>query len=78
VAHLKKWAKDALEPIGDFECNYCDFRDVCYPQLTLTGIVEAGGMTEEQAMESLYAAGKLRRPADNQDEIDAFMAMPDY
>ena len=73
-----KWEKNELAAIGDFECGYCDFRDICYPQLTLTKIVEAGGMTEEQALERLYDARLLRRPAENQEELDAFFAMPDY
>ena len=75
---IGKWQKDELAAIGDFECGYCDFRDTCYPQLTLTEIVEAGGMTEDQALERLYDARLLRRPVENQEEIDEFFAMPDY
>ena len=75
--HSRK-AVHELAAIGDFECGYCDFRDTCYPQLTLTEIVEAGGMTEDQALERLYDAGLMRRPAENQEELDEFFAMPDY
>lgn len=77
-AQISKWEKDELAAIGDFECGYCDFRDTCYPQLTLTEIVEAGGLTEDQALERLYDARLLRRPVENQEEIDQFFAMPDY
>jgi len=78
VAQIKTWEKNQLETIGDFECNYCDFRDTCYPFLSLTDAVEAGALTEDQALGRLYDAGMMRRPAENQEEIDAFMAMPDY
>lgn len=77
IGKISKWEKDALADIGDFDCGYCDFRDTCYPQFTLTEVVEAGGMTEEEAMEQLYSAGIVRRPVDDE-AIEAFFAMPDH
>jgi len=77
VAHVKTWEKNELETVGDFECNYCDFRDTCYPYLSLTEVVEAGGLTPEQALDRLYDAGMIRRPSDDAD-IEAFMALPDH
>jgi hypothetical protein len=78
VNHVKNWEKDELATVGDFECGYCDFRDTCYPQLSLTEIVEAGAMTEEQALERLYDANMLRRPGSEQEELDAFFELPDF
>jgi len=73
TAQIKKWEKSDLASVGDFECNYCDFRDLCYPQLTLTTMVENGGMTEQQALGRLYDAGLIRNP-----EIEDFLEMPDF
>lgn len=38
---------------GNWECNFCDWRNECYPLGALTEMVEAGELTTEEAMEEL-------------------------
>lgn len=38
---------------GDWNCNFCDWRNECYPLGALTELVEAGELTTEEAMEEL-------------------------
>ena len=73
TAQIKAWEKNEISCSGDFECNYCDFRDICHPQLSLTTMVENGAMSEEEALGKLYTAGMIRDPS-----IEDFLSMPDF
>jgi len=44
---------DKVNGAGSWACNYCDFKDECYPFNTLTEAVESGEMTAEEAMSQL-------------------------
>lgn len=44
---------DKVNGAGSWTCNYCDFKDECYPFNTLTEAVESGEMTAEEAMSQL-------------------------
>jgi hypothetical protein len=44
---------DKVNGAGSWACNYCDFKDECYPFNTLTDAVEAGEITPAEAMEKL-------------------------
>lgn len=54
-----KWAtfqKDSLAEVGDWNCSYCDWKDVCYPQGIFTVDVENGTLTIDEAL-SAYGIG---------------------
>ena len=42
--------KNPLDNIGDWNCSYCDWKDVCYPQGIFTKDVEDGNLTLDEAL----------------------------
>jgi len=42
--------KNPLDNIGDWNCSYCDWKDVCYPQGIFTKEVEDGTLTIDEAL----------------------------
>ena len=42
--------KKPLDDIGDWNCSYCDWKDVCYPQGIFTTAVENGTLTVDEAL----------------------------
>lgn len=42
--------KNPLDNIGDWNCSYCDWKDVCYPQGIFTKDVEDGKLTLDEAL----------------------------
>jgi hypothetical protein len=38
------------QEIGDWNCSYCDWKDVCYPQGIFTTAVENGTLTVDEAL----------------------------
>ena len=47
------WEKKPLAEIGDWQCRYCDWKEVCLPYGVLTKAVEDGLLTPEAAMGQL-------------------------
>jgi len=45
-----KHGKDPLAEIGDWNCAYCDWKDLCYPQGIFTVDVENGLLTVNEAL----------------------------
>ena len=45
-----KHEKNSMEEIGDWNCSYCDWKGVCYPQGIFTIPVEDGALTVEEAL----------------------------
>ena len=54
---FKKWESNPLEAVGDWNCSYCDWKDVCYPQGIFTVDVENGILTIDEALEK-YGIGQ--------------------
>ena len=54
---FKKWESKPLEAVGDWNCSYCDWKDVCYPQGIFTVDVENGILTIDEALEK-YGIGQ--------------------
>tara|TARA_R110002012_G_scaffold315755_1_gene530012 strand:- start:7767 stop:8879 length:1113 start_codon:yes stop_codon:yes gene_type:complete len=49
--------KKPLDDIGDWNCSYCDWKDVCYPQGIFTVDVEKGVLTVDEAL-AKYGIGE--------------------
>jgi hypothetical protein len=47
------WEKKPLAEIGDWQCRFCDWKEVCLPYGVLTKAVEDGLLTPEAAMGQL-------------------------
>ncbi|MHA1286297.1 MAG: hypothetical protein ACTSPB_02715 [Candidatus Thorarchaeota archaeon] len=50
---MAAFEKNATNPVGDWQCSYCDWKDECYPFGVMTELVESGGITKEDAMREL-------------------------
>jgi hypothetical protein len=50
---IAAFEKNATNPVGDWQCSYCDWADECYPVGVMTELVESGGLTKEDAMREL-------------------------
>ena len=50
---IAAFEKNATNPVGDWQCSYCDWADECYPFGVMTELVESGGLTKEDAMREL-------------------------
>ena len=50
---IAAFEKNATNPVGDWQCSYCDWADECYPFGVMTELVESGGITKEDAMREL-------------------------
>tara|TARA_B100000686_G_scaffold352965_1_gene456724 strand:+ start:2396 stop:3487 length:1092 start_codon:yes stop_codon:yes gene_type:complete len=51
------WEKKPLAQVGDWQCRYCDWKEVCLPYGVLTKAVEAGLLTPEAALGQLGVVG---------------------
>ena len=49
--------KKPLDNVGDWNCSYCDWKDVCYPQGIFTKDVEDGKLTIDEAL-AKYGIGE--------------------
>ena len=48
--------KKPLDDIGDWNCSYCDWKGVCYPQGIFTVDVEKGLLTVDEALANYSVA----------------------
>ena len=49
----EKWHRDELAEVGDWQCRFCDWKDLCYPQGVLTEDVESGTIKIVDAVKML-------------------------
>jgi len=52
-SRFEDYNRKKLLPIGDWQCSFCDWKDVCYPQSVLTVDVELGILTVDEAVAQL-------------------------
>ena len=60
ILSRSKWnehQKKPLAEIGDWNCSYCDWKGVCYPQGIFTIPVEDGKLTIDEALAN-YSVGE--------------------
>lgn len=50
---IAAFEKSPTNPVGDWQCSYCDWADECYPFGVLTERVESGELSMEDAMREL-------------------------
>jgi len=50
---IAAFEKNATNPVGDWQCSYCDWADECYPFGVLTDKVESEELSVEDAMREL-------------------------
>ena len=50
---IAAFEKNATNPVGDWQCSYCDWADECYPFGVLTDQVESGELSVKDAMREL-------------------------
>ena len=49
-----KWDRsEKIAEIGDWQCSWCDWKELCYPQSVFTEDVESGKLTIKEASTKL-------------------------
>ena len=49
----EKWERDEMAEVGDWQCSWCDWKELCYPQSVLTLDVESGKVKINDALSKL-------------------------
>ncbi len=52
-SRYEEYLRNKTKPIGDWQCSFCDWKEVCYPQGIFTIDVEQGILTIDEALSQL-------------------------
>lgn len=52
-SRYEEYLRNKNKPIGDWQCSFCDWKEVCYPQGIFTTDVEQGILTIDEALAKL-------------------------